>query len=495
MFGPLLVLFVLPADLTAKIDEHLAKHWQASQVKPAAIADDAAFLRRLTLDLAGRVPTLSEAMAFAVDPSPDKRARAIQRLMLSPEYALHLGRVLDEIIQGRFAGDAEFLEYLRSAVAEHKPWDAIFREVLLGPWDTKERKRAERFLSRRLNSLEDLTTDTTRVFFGVDVSCARCHDHPLVQDWKQDHYYGMASFFNPTYEGSKGKGRRGGDVVEKQTEAVAFVTTKGQRKTAKPMFLSGRVVEGSRRQQLVNVALEERTYFSRAIVNRLWAYFLGRGLVQPLDQMHTANPPVIPDLLEAVGDDFAEHGYRLDRLVAGIVSSRVYQLASTRNESEETNDRYFARAVLRPLTPQQLALSMKLLTGDGNFDKVADAATRGQRYRDLEGQSGALTGPKLLDTRTERFQSSTGEAMFLSNHPEVQRLVQPAGNNLVARLAAMTDTGKLVETVVWTVLSRPPQRDERAYLAKWIEGHEDRARACSQLVWALLTSAEFRFNH
>jgi Protein of unknown function (DUF1549)/Protein of unknown function (DUF1553) len=501
MFSALLVLLLSPEPVAAGIDARLESFWQAEGIKPAALADEATLLRRLTLDLAGRIPTPGETQAFLADPSPGKRTRAVHRLMAGPEYALHLGRVLDEIIQGRLAGDPDFLEYLRSAIAEHRPWDGIFRDILLGPWDTKERKRAERFLARRVNNLDDLTNDTTRVFFGVDVSCARCHDHPLVQDWKQDHYFGMAAFFNPTYEGSKGK--RGAAVQEKQTAPVSFVTTKGQRRTAKAMFLSGRVIEDpadksasvSRREQLVRVALEEKSFFSRAIVNRLWAYFLGRGLVQPLDQMHSANPPVVPDLLEWLADDFAAHGYDLDRLVAALVSSRDYRLASTRAEQGEANDGPFARAGLRPLTPAQLALSMALAAGDGTYDQLAEPAAREKRYRELEGQVAGLAKSGLLDARTDRFQSSTVEALFLSNAPEIQRLVQPNGKNLVARLAATPDTGKLVETAVWAVLSRAPEADERAYLAKWIDGHQERARACSELVWALLTSAEFRFNH
>src|SRR5262249_40281193 len=162
----------------------------------AAAVADAAFLRRITLDLAGRIPSYREAVAFAEDPSPDKRIRAMRRLLESPEYPLQLGRVLDEIIQGKLAGESQFLDYLRASVAERKPWDRIFREILLGPWDTPERKRADRFLTKRLNNLDDLTNDTARVFFGVNVSCAKCHDHPLVADWTQDHYYGMTSFFN-----------------------------------------------------------------------------------------------------------------------------------------------------------------------------------------------------------------------------------------------------------------------------------------------------------
>jgi hypothetical protein len=310
----------------------------------------------------------------------------------------------------------------------------------------------------------------------------------------------MASFFNPTYEGSKGRGRTGG-ILEKKTAEVVFVTTKGQRRTAKAMFLSSRIVDEpaavGRREQFVRVALEEKNFFSRAIVNRLWAYFLGRGLVQPVDQMHSANPPAISGLLEWLAQDLAAHGYDLDRLIAGLVSSRVYQLASTKpTEGEDPAPQEFARAALRPLTPPQYALSLMLATGDGTFDQAKSPEERSRRYRDLEGQSARLTKADALDGRSDRFQTSTSEALFLSNNPDVQRLVAPAGNNLVARLAALTDTKQLVETAVWTVLTRPPEDEERAFLVRWVEEHKrDRARACGELVWALMTSAEFRFNH
>ena len=529
MVSPLVLLLVFPVvapdgnrwrDVQAvagKIDGLAATHWQANGIKPAAAVDDAAFLRRLTLDLTGRIPTYPEATAFSQDRSPEKRTHVIRRLMEGPEYALHLGQILDEMIQEKYAGEAEFLDYLRSAVADHKPWDRIFREVMLGPWDTKQSKRADRFLAKRLNSLDDLTNDTARVFFGVNVSCAKCHDHPLVSDWTQEHYYGMASFFNPTYEG--GKGKRGAGITEKATGAVTFVTTKGERRPAKLMFLSNRVVEQaaakpsvlpspgskksdkaaatvSRREQLVQVALEDRAFFSRAIVNRLWAYFLGRGLVQPVDQMHSANPAVIPELLNWLAENLASHGYDLDRLVAGVVSSQVYQRASTgTGGGAETAEKQFARASLRPLTPHQFALSMAVAVGDETFAKATEPQARARRYRELEGQASRLINLKVLDPRTDRFQSSAGEALFMSNHADVQRLMVPSGSNLAARLTAIVDTGKLVDTAVWTILSRPPDAEERAYLVHWVEGRKDRPKACSLLIWALIASAEFRFNH
>jgi hypothetical protein len=437
MLSPLLLLLVVPgvndateksdrfADapaIAAKVDALTEKHWQANKVQPARLTDDSAFLRRLTLDLAGRIPTYAEAVAFARDQAADKRAQAVRRLLESPEYALHLGRVLDDMIQEKFAGDPEFLAYLRASVAAHKGWDQVFREVLLGPWDTKEGKGADRFLVRRLRSLDDLTTDTARVFFGVNVSCAKCHDHPLVVDWTQDHYYGMASFFNRTAPGGKGgKQKKGGaTVTEKPSGEVMFVTTGGQRRTAKMMFLSRRVIEEppsrgkgtaaasdvfSRREQLVKVALEEKKFFSRAIVNRLWAYFMGRGLVHPLDQMHSANPPSVPGLLEWLADDLADHRYHLDRLVAGLVSSRVYQLSSAREDGVKPSlEKDFAQGQLRPLTPPQFAMSLILATGDESFEQGKTTEERSRRYRDVEGRASRLTSLKVLDARADQYQ-------------------------------------------------------------------------------------------
>jgi Protein of unknown function (DUF1549)/Protein of unknown function (DUF1553) len=486
--------------IAARIDGFAEKHWTEKQIKPAAACSDADFLRRVSLDLAGRVPTVRETTLLLEDKSPDKRQQAIRRLMSGPEYSLHLGRVLDDSMQGKYAGDPDFLEYLRSSLVEHKSWDKMFREIMLGPWDTKESKRADRFLVRRLTSLDDLTNDTARVFFGVNISCAKCHDHPLVQDWKQDHYYGLASFFNRT-QGAKNAMA----VMEKNNGDVQFVTTKGERKTAKLMFLSGKVIDEpaaksgqpafSRREQIVNIALEEKQFFSRAMVNRLWAYFMGRGLVHPIDQMHSANPPSIPDLLEWLADDFADNGYDIDRLVAAIVSTRVYQQTSLKSGDDSPPPDQFARAALRPLTPYQYAMSLALVTGDASYEQL-DPASRQRKFRELEGQFGRIVKAELLDRATDRYQASTNEALYISNHPDVQKLVVPMGNNLLARLVTLTDNKQAVETAIETILSRPADTEEREYLVKWLEQHkQDRVKALGEMVWALMTSAEFRFNH
>jgi hypothetical protein len=510
--------------VAAKIDELVERHWLSIGVRPTDPADDTTFLRRATLDLVGRIPTVREAQSFALDPSANKRAETVSRLLESPEFALHFADVLDEAIQSSRSGDGDFVAWLRDNLQANKPWDQMFREVLLGPWDTPESKRAGRFLARRLANIDELTNDASRAFFGVDVTCAKCHDHPLVDDWKQDHYFGLSSFFNRTYEfKSKDKESR---IGEKDVGEIEFVTRGGEKRKAQLMFLSGQVVvepaalddqrlkeqqeqakkEGtylppafSRREQLVRVALEQRTLFSRSLVNRLWAYLMGRGLVDPVDQMHSANAPAVPGVLEYLADDLAAHGYDIRRLVAAICNSRVYALASwwpypgTKPSPEQ-----FALAPLRPLSPKQMAVSLVLATCDASIDDAfardAEAAALAERHKQLESRGSDFIS--WIDPRSDSFQSSAGEALFMSNHPAVERLLMPDGRNLPARLVETTDITKFGELATWSVFGRRPVADELAMCQDWCARHTaDRAAACRDLLWALVTSAEFRFNH
>lgn len=478
------------SEVAVNIDRFVSRQWQADRVTPTELSDDATFLRRVTLDLVGRIPTYHEAVRFAEHYAPDKRTRAVAALMQSPEYARHWGRVLDEIIQENYAGDDQFIAYLRRAVESGKPWDRVFRELMLGPWEGDELEPASRFLGKRIGNLDDLTNDTTRIFFGVEIGCAKCHDHPLVDDWKQDHFYGMASFFNRSYMDRKNK-----TIAEKDKGDVAFVDTEGERHKAKLMFLSGEVVDvpegAGRREQLVKVGLEDGRFFSRAIVNRIWGHLLGRGLVHPVDQMHSANPPSIDGLLDWLAEDFAAHGYDLNRLIGGIVSSRTYQLASLwRSAEDPPAEKHFAVSRLRPLSPEQYAVSALLAAGEA----TADSGVAAQRYEKLEREARGLA--KMLDARRDDFQASTREALYMSNNPQVQRLFAPADNNLAARLAALEGPAQAVDTAFWTILSRPPDDDERRHLVEWLESSEaERAETMANFLWALLTSAEFRFNH
>jgi hypothetical protein len=503
-----------------KIDAFLESHWKTAEIHSAPVARDAAFLRRITLDLAGRVPTSREVVRFLSDESADKRQHLIERLVDGPEFPLHFGNVLDQMIQGRHAGNKDFVDYLRKSVRKQKSWDVLFREMMIGPWDGDGQKIANRFIDKRAKNLDSLTVDATRVFFGVDISCAKCHDHPLVDDWKQDHFYGMASFFNRT-TGGKGK------VGEKKDGEVKFLGADGKEKTAKVMFLSGLVVEVSpgddpprkqtgdnnkpahisRRQQLVTVALKERVFFSRSFVNRMWEYFFGSGLVDPVDQIHSGNAPAVDGLLQWLAEDFAASGYDIQRLMAAIVSTRAYGLSSQwPDDSTIPAETTFAVARLRPLTRRQLALSLLLVTGAGDYDSSDDETQRVERYLGVNGigkiqkylafesQTTALI--RAFDSRNREFQSSASEALFMSNNEAVQKLVRAEGDNLTARLSRMSSSKQIVEAAVKSVFSRPPRDSEGSQLVEWFDQqHGDRSDVCARLVWALVTSAEFRFNH
>src|SRR5262249_55697661 len=199
----------------------------------------------------------------------------------------------------------------------------------------------------------------------------------------------------------------------------------------------------------------------------LWA----GGLVPQSDQMHPATPPSVPDLLEWLADDFAANGYDLDRLVAAIVSSKVYQQSSLKGGDDAPGQEQFARAALRPLTPYQYAMSLAIVTCDGTYEQ-ADPATRQRKFSEREAQAAKVVKAELLDRAADRYQASTNEALYISNHPDVQKLVAPAGNNLVARLVATADNKQAVETAVLTVLGRPADAEERDYLVKWLEQHK-----------------------
>ncbi len=490
----LLVAEERPEDsrVAERIDAALGEHWRKHHIEPAGLADDATFLRRAMLDLTGRIPTPVEVADFEADRDPTKREQLIAHLINGAEFANHFAHRLDQMIQGRYAGNAAFIGWLEKSLADGKPWDRMFEEMMLGPWKEPEQKPANRFLDKRAKTSDVLANDAARVFFGVDISCAKCHDHPLVADWTQNHYYGMVAFFNRTTGGN-------GKVGEKAEGEVTFLAGDGKERTAAMMFLSGRQVFEpafaarpkqkskppvvSRRERLVKLALDDRVFFSRSIVNRLWAEFFGRGLIEPVDQMHSESVPAVPGLLEWLAEDFAANGYDLNRLIRAIVSSRAYQLDSRFSEASPKPDAgRFAIARLRPLTRRQLAASLLIATGTNSPSELDR-----EKIASLES---------ALDPRIVAFQSSADEALFLSNSPTVQKLFKAEGNNLAGRLAKISDANRLVEEAIRTIFGRDPRPQERQELAAWIESQAgDQSRAAEQLVWALATSAEFRFNH
>jgi hypothetical protein len=512
-----------PAETVERaIDHYIDARLTDEGVSAAPPADDANLLRRTMLDLTGRIPTAGEAQAYLADEDADKRAKLVQRLMDSPAFIRQQAAEFDALLMRGTKSDLR--EYLAMAFREQRSWDQMFRELLLGQDDDKEQKGAITFVKARIKDPDQLTNDASVLFFGVNVSCAKCHDHPLVADWTQEHYFGMKSFFSRTYEAGKFIGEKDAGVVEYKTVA-------GESRTARLMFLTGDVVAEpesaakdedpnaekqrrekdkhrkepppppsySRRAQLVEAALKPGAdrFFSRAIVNHLWNRLLGRGLVMPVDQMHSENAPSHPELLEWLARDMQTHGYDLRRLIRGIVLSRTYARTSQWNSADERPaDFLFATAIVRPLMPWQYGTSLRVAsTSPDSFPATLTPEQLDQRMQGSESSGRSLASS--LEVPGAEFQVSVDEALFLSNGERVMKeLLREGNDSLVTKLNGLDDPRAVAETAIWNVFTRPPDEGEVESLTKYLESHgERREAAIAQMTWALLTSSECRFNY
>jgi hypothetical protein len=423
---------------------------------------------------------------------------------------------------------ASLREYLLAAAGENRPWDRIFREILLPDQSDKAQKAAALYLRQGLRDLDRLTADVSSTFFGVNISCAQCHDHPLVRDWKQDHFYGMKSFLSRTFvNGNSGDSFLG----ERGYGTIRFKTTDDVEKQAKLMFLTGRRVEEpdakelskdeqkkekegldrskkdkvpppppkfSARAKLVELALGpgDREFFSRAIVNRIWYRLFGHGLVMPLDQMHSANPPSHPELLAWLARDVADHGYDLRHLIRGLVLSEAYSRSSRWDGADQPRPSVFAVALVRPLTPMQMATSLRLATADpSSFPTDFRIEPFDKRIKLLE-DNGRSLAPSFATSGGDT-QIGVAEALYFSNSKRItSELLADGPEMLVSRLEHTARPADVVDIAVRNVLSRPPDDEELRALGAFLEARTDRPDdACRQLVWVLLTDSEFRFNH
>jgi hypothetical protein len=495
-----------------------------ANITPAAQADDATVIRRLTLDLVGRIPTTGEVDAYVKSTDSDKRAKLIDRLMASPGFVRHQAALFETMLnpEGDRRGSGALRDYLVNALKENKSWDVMFRELMLPDESDPKLKGAADFLRGRVSDADKLTSDVSVAFFGVNVSCAQCHNHPHVKDWTQDHFYGMKAFLARTFDNGGFLGERGYGIIK-------YKPTKGPERTAKMMFLTGTTIEDanakdptademkkekealdkakaaktppptpkfSARAKLVEVALtgENAEFFSRAIVNRMWHRFFGTGLVTPLDQMHAENQPSHPELLTWLARDTADHKYDLKRLIRGIVMSKAYSRSSQYESESRPNNKTFAVAKLKPMTPMQLSTSLRIVATDpASFDNLKPEEFE-KKIEQIESTARGIAA--LIATPTDNFQIGVGEALLFSNGDRVMKelLVDNPGTTL-GRVKTMKEK-EAVEFLVKTAYGRPATETELKTLVAYVEKRKDRqAEAYKQVFWALITSPEFRFSY
>ncbi|QDU07979.1 DUF1549 domain-containing protein [Gimesia aquarii] len=545
-----LIVAVTDLPLFAKIPLHQQidslvgvgnEQFEKNASKPA---DDATFLRRVTLDLTGTIPSVDEVRAFLNDQSTDKRTQLVDRLLASPEHARRLQYFFDTMMMERrrdkYIPAAQWRNYLRTSFSENKPWDVLVHEILSADGTDEKTRPAAKFLLDRELKAEEVTRDLGRVFLGRDLQCAQCHDHPNVNDYLQRHYHGLNAFLNRSYLFKDPKTKKA-SIGEKAEGLVSFtsVFTKEEGKTAPRMLDLPEIADPpmpkdpykvkpaknvrsvpvySRRLQLANAMTNPTNVaFQQNIVNRLWAMMMGRGLVEPLDMWHADNPPSNPKLLNLLTESLRKNKYNIRLMLREMALTKTYQRSShVAKDAKIPEETSFSVALLKPLSPEQLAWSMMQATGltEKTLHSLkakqskADAKKGQKKTEDPQWQEEALhdalsrnvtafvTTFGIVGAQTSQFDASANQALFLRNGLLLQSWLVPSKNNLTARLKKLKTSDQIAEELYLSVFSRHPNKIEKAQVAAYLnETQAQSNQSLQQLVWAALASDEFRFNH
>jgi hypothetical protein len=549
----LLALLAAPASGQQPLHQRIDQEIAAGFAGPfAPVADDGGFVRRIYLDLTGRVPTAGQARAFLDGPSSEKRRTLIDRLLASPHFARRMQQVFDVMLMERrpdvHVPEVAWREYLRKSFLNGKPYNKLAAEILASDGADPALRPAAKFYLDRGCEANLVTRDVGRVFFGMDLQCAQCHDHPLVGSYYQSDYYGLYAFLNRSFVFTDQA--KTAYLAEKADGEVTFVSVfvsgdqphpsgphlPGQPPIAEPQFEAAAylvppadgvrpVPRFSRRKALAREATSgQNADFNRNIANRLWAVMLGRGLVHPVDFLHADNPPSHPALLDLLAAEFAAMKFDVRGLLREIALSQTYQRSSRLpagvDPASVPGDR-FAVADLKPLSPEQLAWSLMTSAGwvsayeqsaRASLDadpRLAEllaldprrAAERAemeevQVYNSLQGNCAAFVSlfAGAPGQAASTFQATVHQALFLANGDPIRALLQPGGY-LVGQVAAV-DNHLAAEELYLAVYARRPEREEALETAAYLAARpNDRTVAIQELVWGMWMSPEFRFNH
>jgi Protein of unknown function (DUF1549)/Protein of unknown function (DUF1553) len=460
--------------LAGLIDEKLAAQ-RGETTEPAPIADDSVFVRRVYLDLAGHIPGIDEARDFLDDPAPDKRLRLVDRLLARPEYAIHFSRVwraafLPTTVRvGQKHLIRPFEKWLRNRLQENAGFDRIVRGMVLSEHVERDTASPEAFDRVLDGKPENLAASTARLFLGIKLECAQCHNHPFAR-WTRQQFWEFACYF-----GSNVKHPVSGERLIART----------------PVGSSPRVIQGEPGRVALGrwLTSAENPWFARSAVNRVWRHFLGVGLVEPVDDITTVGNGAYSELLDDVAKQFASRGYDLRFLIQTITATRAYQQESAANSQFSAP---FAYMEVRALSPEQLFDSLCMATGRPLRGSKAN------RFGPGSGRGLPVEFEILFAADGQSAEASTSilQALYLMNGNFMTEVMGGQTSDVVDVLAKAQslDDPQRIEELFLNVLSRKPSAQETARLVKYVAGR-DRKEALADVLWALLNSGEFAFNH
>ena len=491
------------------IDALVDKKLQKIKAVPSGLCDDATFFRRVSIDLTGMPPTPEQARAFIEDktPSQTKREKAVDALLGSPAYADRWTNKWADLldVNSKYIGDKgarKFRNWIHSAVAENMPYDKFVRAMVTASGDAYENAPANYL--RVVRDTATATENVTQLFLGVRFSCNKCHDHPF-ERWTQNQYYQFGAFFSQI---SFKPGQQAGDEVV-YDKAGGEVMHPKTNMAVTPLVPVGHLVRTAdfktgteRRDALADwLTTQDNPFFSRAMVNRLWSYFLGKGIIDPVDDIRASNPPSNPELLEALNKDFVQSGFDLKHMMRQITLSRTYQAdlhANKWNEDDKTN---FSHAVPRRLEAEQLYDAIHLATGTQTTFAGLPMGTSANALPDAKVAGGDgfldLFGKPARETPCECERSSSvslGQALNLINGPTISDAIASPNGRIAQIMKTNPTDQKLIEDIFLAVVSRMPTAKERANAQAHLAKAATKTEGAQDLMWALINSPAFLFN-
>jgi len=501
------------------IDELVFGRLQQLGLPPSSVCDDATFLRRATIDIAGRLPTMQEAVDFAADNNKAKRQQLVDRLLASEDYSDYFANKWSAILRNRRSGPNDKLEstiafhkWIRDSLVENKPYDEFVRELLTSQGE--EVKTPQVVWYREVKDQTSQLEDTAQLFLGQRIGCARCHHHPF-EKWSQQDYYRFAAFFAQV-EVKEAKAAKKGNkkknepdipgepfqvaLKEKQPSAVNPRTGD----TVRPAGLGAAELDVAKdddaREQLVDWLSEpENPFFARALANRYWKHFFGRGLVDPEDDMRVTNPASNPELLDALSQHFVAHHFDLKDLIRTICTSQVYQLSAVPNAHNAADRQNYSRFVPKRLNAEVLLDAIDAVTLSKTKFKDVPEATRAVQLPDNLFDNYFLSVFGRPDSASacecERSSDATlAQCLHMFNSSDL--LAKVAGKRAQELAKDQRPTNERLREIYLVALSREPSTEELSRLTAYLEKKKDnQQQAYEDVMWAVVNATEFLFNH
>jgi len=499
------------------IDEQVFRQLQKLGLPPSELCDDATFLRRVTLDIAGRLPTLEETQKFLADKDADRHEKLVDRLLASPDYADYFAGKWSAVLRNRRTNPKDdarptfaFHAWIRESLDKNVPFDEFVRDVLTAQGEAIKTPPVAWY--REVKDVSSQVEDAAQLFLGQRIACAKCHHHPL-EKWNQQDYWALAAFFSRVDVrapiGEK-KDKKTGAVEGGQSWRVGLKPVRAEtihprtKKTLKPAGLDGPeltlAADADPRGKLVDWMAEPKNpFFARALANRYWKHFLGRGLVEPEDDMRATNPPTNPELLDALAKHFADSKYDLKKLVRVICTSNTYRLSAMPNKHNADDRQNYSRFLPRRLHAEVLYDAIDAVTLSKPAFKGVPAGTRAVQLPDNQFESYFLSVFGRPDFATacecERgSDSSLAQSLHLYNSVELAKKV--AGERLKQLVSDKRPVDDRLRELYLTALSRPPSADELDHMKAYLQARpNNQSAAFEDLLWVLVNTKEFLYNH